>query len=342
MNAKSKNDETVTTKDSKGQVVPLNMRVREIMDPVMPELIPALPSNIKPEKFQAAFITAVVNNPDILKCKPSSIRSALMKCATDGLVPDGRKAAIVPFGVMATYVPMTGGMIDRAAQLGEALSFTAECVHENDTFSVNMADPSKTEHTFGTDVFAERGEIIGAYAIFRTKDGTAIHRELMSRAEIEKAREVSKMKNAGPWTKWYSEMCRKTVIRRGIKYVPISTELRVIVEREDEHVDFGMKNATPDDYNPLQEPPQTVEGTANELEEAIDAPDPVVIEPMNDDDRNELDWVLGEIKEMNTTEDLHGWQSSFGEVMAKMHPDTKGDVRKALKDRARKLEKDDE
>lgn len=324
------NDETVTTHDSNGQVVPLNIRAREIMDPVMDELTPALPATIKPEKFQAAFVTAVVNNPEILNCKPSSIRTALMKCAVDGLVPDGRKAALVPFKGMAQYIPMTGGIIDRAAEMGDAYSFTAECVCERDEFTVNLADPNETEHRFNTNVFADRGDIIGAYCIFRDKDGRAIHRELMSRDEIEKAREVSRMKNAGPWTKWYSEMVRKTVIRRGSKYIPMSSELRRIIERDDEQTDFSMRNVTPDNYNPLTEAP-------NELEQAIDATAEEVPD-LADQHREELAWVLEAVEQQQTADELHVWRYEYSHIVSALHPDLQNEARKFIADKVEELQ----
>ena len=319
------NDESVVTHDNKG-VVPLNIRARNIMEPVLEELRPALPSTIPMEKFQAAFITAVVNNPEILQCKPTSIRTALMKCASDGLVPDGRAAALVPYKGVAQYRPMVKGLIDRAADLGDAFSITAEPVHEHDEFVVNIADPNDTKHTFGENPFQNRGEIIGAYAIFRTRDGVAIHRELMDRNDIDKARNVSAMKSGGIWNKWFGEMVRKTVIRRGIKYVPISPELRRIVERDDEYVDLnGPKE---DIGNPLDE---------DELTTIIDA-EAEEVEEMTDVEKEQMEYVLSEIRETLTLEDLFAWQSEFKDIIAQLHPTARIEVRQAIKEHARGLE----
>ena len=323
--------------ETKTQMVPLNIQAREIMMPVMEELAPNLPANIKPEKFQAAFITAVVNNPDILKCKASSIRTALMKCAADGLVPDGRKAALVPFKGMATYMPMSEGMMDRAKELGDAFSFTAEVVCAKDEFTVNMADPADTQHTFGKEVFGDRGDIIGVYAIFRSKDGHPIHRELMSIEEVEKARKVSRMGNSGPWQNWYSEMCRKTCIRRGIKYVPVSQEFRTIVERDDEHVEFKRVDTTPEGYNPLVEAPQTVEGTTNELDKAIDNYEPEIIPPITKEEGEQGQSMINTIGTANTVEALSEWQADMSSEIANLHPIMKAEVRQALKNKAADL-----
>lgn len=214
-------------------------RTDNLIGPIIPEISAGLPANITPERFQAAFVTAVAVNPAIFKCSPQSIRTALMKCAADGLVPDGRQAALVPFADVCTYMPMVGGIISRAKDLGDIERINAQPVHENDTFIWHQGDDERIEHK-PAPLGQKRGEIIGAYAIF-VVDGKVVHREVMDRDAIEKTRSVSKMKNGPAWSNWYSEMTRKTVIRRGAKYVPMSDKLRTLIEREDEFVDFDQR-----------------------------------------------------------------------------------------------------
>jgi len=57
----------------------------------------ALPSTIKPERFTRTVLTAVTQNPQLLECHRGSLLLACMKAAQDGLVPDGREAALVIF-----------------------------------------------------------------------------------------------------------------------------------------------------------------------------------------------------------------------------------------------------
>ena len=66
----------------------------------------------------------------------------------------------------------------------------------------------------------DRGAPIGAYAIARLKDGSVMA-EVMSKAEIERVRGVSRAKNTGPWTTWWDQMARQTVFRRLSKYLPM-------------------------------------------------------------------------------------------------------------------------
>src|SRR4029077_9162978 len=75
----------------------------------------ALPAHIPAERFIRVLMTAVQNNPKLLACNKQSFFNAAMRCAQDGLLPDGREAAIVPFGDnedgqkksdQASYLPM--------------------------------------------------------------------------------------------------------------------------------------------------------------------------------------------------------------------------------------------
>jgi len=311
-------NEQVETIEEKKAVVPLNERAKQIMTPAMGEIMKALPSTLKPDKFEAAFVAAVISNSDILRCSEASLRSALLKAAADGQLPDGRHAALVPNwnskkGTLeATYVPMVKGIVNKAAEQGNVVSITAEVVYAEDELIIDLADPSKTIHTFpGFGV--NRGECVGAYAIFRAKGGEVIHRELMDRADIDKARNASKMKKSVIWEKWFGEMVRKTVIRRGSKYVPMSADLRQIIERDDEHVSF--KEEKPEDWNPLSEahnPPQDMLGDVLDGEaEEVDLPP--------EDDVSMMERLVSEVDVISEVAELREFQEEWSVVISGLH-----------------------
>lgn len=225
------------------------------IDSLGQDLADSLPATINLTRFRAAFVNLAVHNPGIFACTPESLRSALVKCAHDGLLPDGRLAAIVPFRdgesktSKAQYLPMVQGLISRARELGDLFSVTANCVFEADHFEYDPSDPDSTVHK-PPRLNQDRGGIIGAYVIFRDLEKRVIHREIMDLAEIQKVQKVSRAKS-GPWQAWFDQMARKTVIRRGAKFVPMSAELRQIIERDDEHFNFDEPPQVPEDYNPL-------------------------------------------------------------------------------------------
>jgi len=78
----------------------------------------ALPSHIKPEKFQRVVMTVVQQNPDLMGADRRSLLASCLKCAADGLIPDGREAALVIFKTKINeqwvsavqYMPMLAGI----------------------------------------------------------------------------------------------------------------------------------------------------------------------------------------------------------------------------------------
>ena len=78
---------------------------------------------------------------------------------------------------------------------------------------------------------------MGAYAIFR-KGADVLHREVMDEKEIAAVRAISKQPNGLMWSKFTGEAWKKTVLRRGIKSVPVGDALRTVLERDDDTFDL--------------------------------------------------------------------------------------------------------
>jgi recombination protein RecT len=212
------------------------------------EFAKALPAHIPAERFVRTTMTAIQNNPDILKAERQSILSSCMKAAQDGLVLDGREAALVIMGGKASYMPMVAGIMKLVRNSGQLSSLTAQTVHENDKFSYNPAADTAPQHE--PDWFGTRGKVIGVYAVAKLKDGNTVV-EIMSRDDIEAIRKRSRASGAGPWVTDWNEMARKTVIRRISKYLPKSTDrdddARVFqaIERDDEDYDLTEQPEAP-------------------------------------------------------------------------------------------------
>lgn len=230
----------------------------------------ALPEHVSPEKFVRVVMTAINANPDLQKAERQSVLAAAMKCAQDGLLPDGREAALVVYGNKASYLPMIAGVLTKVRRSGELETINAHVVHQKDAWLYTLGDDERIEHKPYME--GDRGKPIAVYAIAKTKDG-GIYREVMSVAEVEKVRAVSRAKNNGPWVQWWGEMARKTVLRRLSKRLPMSTDLVQLFQRDDEHYDIGraaqgaatMRRLHADFDEPTDEvpadEPETVEAT---------------------------------------------------------------------------------
>jgi recombination protein RecT len=225
---------------------------RQTLTSMEKEFAVALPPQIPVGKFVRTVVTTVQMNPQLLECDRRSLFATAMKAAQDGLLLDGREAAPVVFrtknGPMVQYMPMIGGLLKKLRNSGELLSIAAYTVHEHDSFDYELGDEERIVHKPRLD--GDRGRVIAAYAVAKTKDG-GIYREVMSLDEIEKVRNVSRAKDAGPWASWYEEMARKTVLRRLMKRLPSSTDIDQLVENDNENYDLKQVKPAEAPVNPM-------------------------------------------------------------------------------------------
>ncbi|GBU18071.1 MULTISPECIES: recombinase RecT [Methylobacterium] len=194
----------------------------------------ALPAHIPVERFKRVLLTAVQNNPGLMKLDRQSFFNSAMRAAQDGLLPDGREGAIVEFSGKAQWMPMIGGLRKKVRNSGEIATWEAHVVYENDEFLYELGDEPILRHK---PTMGERGKPIAAYSVAVLKSGER-SREVMSFAEIERVRAVSRAKGNGPWVQWWGEMARKTVARRHSKVLPMSTDLDDLMRRDDDLYDF--------------------------------------------------------------------------------------------------------
>lgn len=199
----------------------------------------ALPPQMAPEKFLRVAITAVNKNPDLLRADRAGLYGAFMLAAQDGLLPDGREGAIVMYGDKPQWMPMVGGLLKKIRNSGELKSITAQEIYKNDKFRYWIDDAGEhIEHD--PELFIERGELLGVYALAKTKDD-GVYVEVMPKEQIDKVRSISKAKDGPAWKNWYDQMAKKTVIRRLSKRLPMSTDAEELLRREDELYDVEAK-----------------------------------------------------------------------------------------------------
>lgn len=210
----------------------------------------ALPAHLPAERFMRVFMTAVQQNPRLVAADRRSLWNAAIKAAQDGLLPDGREGAIVPYYnnkdkcYMAQWMPMIAGLRKKVRNSGEIKDWYVEVVYAGDGFKYQKGDDPRLFHEpvppherTGKENDPRKG-IIAAYSIAVLKDGSKTAPEVMWIEEIEATRSRSRAKDDGPWITDYAEMCRKTVARRHSKSLPMSTDLDDLIRRDDELYDF--------------------------------------------------------------------------------------------------------
>jgi recombination protein RecT len=217
------------------KIDPANAPLSTVVRGMQSQFALALPEHVSPERFVRVVVTAIQSNPSLQNADRDSVLGAAIKCAQDGLLPDGREAALVVYGSKAQYLPMIAGVLAKVRRSGELLTIASHIVYEKDAFTYTLGDDERIEHQ--PFLSGPRGKPIAAYAVAKTKDG-GIYREVMSIEQIEQVRNVSRAKGAGPWVQWWDEMARKTVLRRLAKRLPMSTDLQQVFQRDDDHYDI--------------------------------------------------------------------------------------------------------
>jgi recombination protein RecT len=233
----------------------------------------ALPPGISKDRFTRAAITAIQKNPAIVEGEKNSLYSALVESAQVGLLCDGKQAALVIFNTKVgnnkfikkvQFMPMVGGIILNLGRAG--VTVDTQVVHEFDDFEMEFGDDPKISHVpprLGTD----RGPMIGAYAICRTKDG-AVYREVMDKAQIEAVRNQSRAKDSLMWTQFASEAWRKTVLRRCAKRIPIVDDIvEKTLEGDDKTFQFDEDELPPVDPQTVVAEQETQVDTEHESED---------------------------------------------------------------------------
>ena len=231
--------------------------VRQNIARMVPQFAMALPSHISADKFQRVAITAIQNSPDLLAADRRSLYAACMKLAQDGVIPDGREAALVTFNTKqkdGTWIKavqpmiMVAGILKKIRQSGELSSIHAAVVYKNDQFRY-WVDSDGQHITHEPVLFGERGSPIGVYAMAKTKDGSVFVQPL-SLGDVEKIRNASRSKDSGPWASWWEEMAKKSAIRRLAKYLPQSTDIEQAIKADD---DLFMPELSAKDHAENQE-----------------------------------------------------------------------------------------
>ncbi len=202
------------------------------------EIAKMLPKHLNAERLLKVAQIAATTTPDLAKCDVASLVGAIGQCAQMGLEPNTvlGHAYLVPFNTkrkdgngnerwVNSVQVIIGykGLIDLARRSGQIVSIAAHEVCKNDQFTLAYGLNEKLEHIPSMD---ERGDIIGFYAVAKLKDGGYCF-EFMSRHQVDQIALKSQSKGRyGPWKDHFSEMGRKTAIRRLAKYLPLSIEFQ--------------------------------------------------------------------------------------------------------------------
>ena len=226
------NGATVTKKENKSKTI------FDVIQAGAKQFATALPKHINSDRFVRIAITTIRQNPKLAKCSQESLLGALMVSAQLGLEPgtlgqcylipfENKKAGTVECQFQIGYKGLIE-LLRRSGQLSDIYSYT---VYENDEFYIEYGLSRTLVHKPN---FTDRGEIKGFYAVAILKDGAKAF-EYMTKDEVvkheEKYRKGSYKNDV--WNKNFEEMAQKTVVKKLLKWLPVSVEFLEMAAKDE-------------------------------------------------------------------------------------------------------------
>ncbi len=216
----------------------------------------ALPKHITPQQFARVLFTAIQKNPMLMMADPRRLMLAATMAAADGLLPDGRQGALVPFKnndlqlYDVQWMPMVGGLIDLVYGARDAEGkplvklVTHRVIYASDEFDASESSEGE-QFFYRKNTNRPAGDKpVGAYCAIRMREGGVIF-EHMDLAQIDKVRKSSRTKGgSGPWVDHWDEMARKTVFRRAAKRLPRDAGVHEVLNRDETIIEGEMVDSS--------------------------------------------------------------------------------------------------
>lgn len=192
------------------------------------ELRRLLPATLNYDKFSRVVYDALNRDPKLRDCTPASVVNACASAARDGLLLDGKEAALVIYAGQAQYVPMVAGIRKRIFNSGLVSAMQTGVVYSAEI------EAGRFEYQEGTDAHLRHApdmlwspepneDPAAAYSVVKMRDG-GVSVEVMKWSEIKRVWALGKRANP-LYVTHKIEMARKTVLRRHAKSLPFSSDM---------------------------------------------------------------------------------------------------------------------
>lgn len=184
----------------------------------------------------------------------ASLQNAIINVAAIGisLNPANKHAYLVPRDGKVCLDISYMGLMHLAMATGSIKWGQCKLVHQNDFYESNGLDHAPT-HKYSA--FGDRGSVVGGYCTVKTADGDYLTEE-MNVSEINSIMERSqgfKSGKSSPWRTDWSEMARKTIVKRASKYWPKVDRLDTAIHHLNTDSGEGIEKQPERDITPLTE-----------------------------------------------------------------------------------------
>ena len=207
----------------------------------------ALPKHINSERFVRIAITTIRQNPKLAQCNQESLLGALMVSAQLGLEPGTLgQCYLIPYGRECQFQIGYKGMIELLRRSGQLKDIYAYSVYENDEFEMTYGLERNLKHKPNLQ---DRGDFIGCYCVAVLKDEARAF-EYMTKEEIEvHGKKFSKTYGNGPWKTDFEAMAHKTVVKKMLKWLPLSVEFLEMTNNDEKS--FKLNESKENEYDDL-------------------------------------------------------------------------------------------
>ncbi len=235
----------------------------------IPFLNALAPEGFSAERLAKMVYAAVARTPNLQNCTIESIFRAVAQSCELGLALGSSigEGYLVPYGQVCTFIPGYRGLVALAFRSGHVKSIRSKVVYTGDSFVYKDGLTITLEHEPNFEASRDPKYVTHAYTVVSLKDGGVIC-DVMTRSEIDAIRGRSKAGGSGPWVSDFSEMAKKTVTRRCLKYAPMSTAMSKALAA-DEAADTGDFAALAEfesyEDEPAEQQPTKTERTRDKL-----------------------------------------------------------------------------
>lgn len=224
------------------------------IQPKMSQLI-AMVGEMQLQKEMSFAIQAVNGNSMLQQATHESIAKCVWNVAITGLTlnPIHQFAYITPRRMgdktEAVLTPSYKGLVKLITDTGSVKNIYAHPVYKGDDFDISLGTETQITHK-PKFISIKPEDVTHVYAVAILQDGSK-QVEIMPIAEVNEIRERSdsyKAFKAGKvkssiWTDFYTEMCRKTVVKRLSKYLPKTERWDAVQEAiEIDNEDYEASN----------------------------------------------------------------------------------------------------
>jgi recombinase, phage recT family len=219
------NGTSVTKKENKPKTI------FDVIQAGAKQFATALPKHINSDRFVRIAITTIRQNPKLAQCNQESLLGALMVSAQLGLEPGVLgQCYLIPYGRECQFQIGYKGMIELLRRSGQLKDIYAYSVYENDEFEMTYGLDRDLKHKPNLQ---NKGNFIGCYCVAVLKDDTRAF-EYMTKEEIEAhGKKFSKTYGNGPWKTDFEAMAHKTVVKKMLKWLPVSVEFLEMAAKDE-------------------------------------------------------------------------------------------------------------